>query len=99
MQSTTIQTPDGKSVEYPSRLLTVKQTEEAHPAFKGRIRSFILRADLNAPDYAGLRDAVVRLGRSVYIDEGPFLAWLSTRRAAPPVAPRNPHGRGGKTTR
>ena len=58
-----------------------------------------LRADLNAPDYAGLRDAVVRLGRSVYIDEGPFLAWLSTRRAAPPVAPRNPHGRGGKTTR
>lgn len=96
--ATTIHAPDGQPVEYPARLLTVRQTEDAHPAFKGRLRTFILHADLNAPDYAGLRDAVIRLGRSVYIDEGRFLSWLHTRRGAPPAAPRNPHGRGGKVT-
>lgn len=93
---TTIATPDGQPVEYPARLLTVAQLETAHPALKGRVRGFILRADLASPDYVGLRDAVVRLGRSVYIDERPFLAWLHTRRGAPPERARNPTGRGGK---
>ena len=94
--STTIAALDGQPVQYPARLLTVNQLEEAHPALKGRVRGFILRADLGAPDYAGLRDAVVRLGRSVYVDEVPFLAWLHSLRGAPPARPRNPHGRGGK---
>jgi len=93
---TTIQAQDGQSVEYPARLLTVSQLEERHPALKGRTRAFILRADLNDADYVGLRDAVVRLGRSVYLDEVRFLLWLDSHRGAPPAQPRNPDGRAGK---
>ena len=94
--STTIHAPDGQPVEYPARIVTVKQFEANNPGFAGRTRGFILRADLNDPDYAGLRDAIVRLGRSVYVDEPRALAWLHTRRGTPPARPRNPHGRGGK---
>ena len=57
--ATTIHAPDGQAVEYPACLLTVAQLEERHPGVKGRVRGFILRADLNAPDYAGLRDAII----------------------------------------
>jgi hypothetical protein len=94
--TTKIQAPDGQPVEYPARLLTVAQLEQAQPALKGRVRGFVLRADLNIPDYAGLRDAIVRLGPSVYIDEPRFNSWLNTRRGTAPNGPRNPHGRAGK---
>ena len=94
--STTIHAPDGQPVEYPARITTIKQFEAENPGFEGRTRGFILRADLNDPDFAGFRDAVIRLGRSVYIDVPKALAWLQTRRGAPPARPRNPHGRGGK---
>ena len=93
---TTIKTPDNQEVDYPARLLTIAQLEEAHPGFKGRTRGYILRADLNSPDFAGLRDAVVRMGRSVYVDELRFLGWTMSRRAAAPDKARNPHGRAGK---
>ena len=78
------------------RLITVPQAVERHPAFEGRIRGFIVRADRQEPDYAGLRAAIVRIGRSVYLDEYKFLDWVDSRRAAAPDAPRNPHGRAGK---
>jgi len=97
--ATTIHAPDGQAVEYPACLLTVAQLEERHPGVKGRVRGFILRADLNAPDYAGLRDAIIRLGRSVYIDEVRFLAWLRMLAGAPPEPSRNPHGRAGKSVK
>lgn len=96
MPSTSISTPDGARVEYPACLVTVSQLEERHPALKGRVRSFILRADLGSPDYACLRDAIIRLGRSVYIDEPKFLEGLRTHAGKPAAAPRSPHGRGGK---
>ncbi len=96
MLTTTIHAPDGQPVEYPARLLTVAQLEAAHPAINGRLRSWILRSDLNDPDYAGLQGAIIRLGRSVYVDEVLFLAWLRSRSGLPAARPRNPRGRGGK---
>ena len=93
---TTVEMPDGQAVEIPARIITVAQTEERHPAVKGRLRGFILRADLGDPDYDKLREAVIRLGRSVYIDESRFLAWMRSHAGAAPAQPRNPHGRGGK---
>lgn len=96
---TTIHAPDGQPVEYPARIVTVNQLEEKHTALKGRVRQFILRADLAAPDYVGLRDAVIRLGRSVYIDEVRFLDWFRGHSGNPPAQARNPHGRGGKNSR
>ena len=94
--TTTIQSTDGQPVEYPARLVTVSQLEAAHPALKGRVRGFLVRADWSQPDYQGLREAVVRIGRSVYIDEPRFLGWVTSHRAAGPATPRNPHGRAGK---
>lgn len=96
MQTTVVETQHGTSIEYPSRLLTVTQTEEAHPATKGHLRTWIVKADCGNPDFLGLRDAVVRLGRSVYIDEPFFVAWLRSRAGVPPAPSRNPHGRAGK---
>lgn len=96
VHATTIHTPDGKAVDFPACLVTVKQIEERHPALAGRVRGFILRADLNDPDYAGLRDAVIRLGRSVYIDEPQFIAAMRAHAGRPASPPRSPHGRAGK---
>lgn len=81
--------------EASTRLLTKKQLAERHPALAGRIPHFVVRADRGDPDYVGLRRAIVRIGRSVYIDEPPFEHWLNTLRGAAPDQPRNPHGRGG----
>lgn len=97
--ATIIPMPDGQPVEIPARLSTVAQIEDRHPGVKGRIRGFILRADLRDPDYDGLRDAVIRLGRSVYIDESRFLAWMRTHTGTPPARPRNVDGRAGKSRR
>lgn len=91
-----IEALDGQPVDYPSRLLTVAQLEEAHPALKGRVRGYIVRADYNSGGFDGLRDAVVRIGRSVYIDEPRFLGWVQSHRGAAPALPRNPDGRAGK---
>lgn len=84
-----------------ARLLTVAQLEAAHPGFKGRLRSFILRADADIPGYSGLRAAVVRPGggRSVYIDEVRFLEWLDRHRGAAPSPSHNPDGRGAQKKR
>ncbi len=76
--------------------LTVAQFEEKHPATKGRMRQWIMRADLNLPDFAGLSEAVVRVGRSVILDESCVLKWLESRKGQPKSKARNPHGCVGK---
>src|SRR5947207_1515526 len=50
-------------------LLTVPQIEEKHPALKGRMRTWIHRADCGDPEFAWLRIAVVRIGRSVFVSD------------------------------
>jgi len=77
----------------PIRALTVPQTEEQHPGFKGRLREMIKRAYSNDPDYAWLRFCIIRLGRSLYIDDIRFRESLYQRTALPPAAARNPEGR------
>ena len=72
----------------PMRLLTVEQTEEAHPALKGRLRQMIHRADADDPDFRGLRRAIVRIGRSVFVDEVKFRLFLYERSALPPAPSR-----------
>jgi hypothetical protein len=94
--TTPIATPSGETLEYPARLVTVSQYETKNPGLKNRMRGYILRADLNSPDFAGLREAIVRIGRSVYLDEPRADSWLNTRRSCSPTRPRNPHGRAGK---
>src|SRR5688572_29911012 len=84
----------GKQVE--GRILTVPQIEERHPALKGRMRGYILRADLGLSQYVGLADAVIRVGRSVMLDEVAVLKWLEGRKHQPRSRARNPHGRPGK---
>lgn len=77
-------------------ILTVAQFEGKHQATKGKLRRYIMCADAGLEEFDGLRDAVLRIGRSVFIAEDRVLAWLSTRAAQPPAPARNPHGRGGK---
>ncbi len=77
------------------RLLTVEQIEEAHPALRNRTRAWIHRADANDPDFAGLRLAVVRVGRSIFIDEIRFREFLYQRSAMPPSPSRRSSAKGG----
>ena len=70
------------------RLLSVGQIEEAHPALKGRLRQWIHRADARDPDFAGLSLAVVRVGRSIFIDEVRLREFLYQRSAMPPAPSR-----------
>lgn len=76
-------------------VLTVRQFEDKHTGTKGRMRGYIFRADLGVPDFEGLRGAVIRVGRTVLLDEGAVLAWMGTRTQQPKGAARNPHGRAG----
>jgi hypothetical protein len=70
------------------RLLTVEQTEANHPALKDRARRWINRADAGDPDFIGLRRAIVRIGRSLFINEFALAEWLSQRAAMPPAPSR-----------
>ncbi len=57
-----------------TKLLTVRQVCEAHPAFtEGGLRFLIFKSASNGLDAAG---AVIRIGRKVLIDETAFLAWV-----------------------
>lgn len=87
--------------EGPARgpFLTVNQFEQRHPATRHRVRGWIMRADLNLPDFTGLSDAVIRIGRSVMLDEAAVLNWLESRKHQPKSRPRNPHGCIGKSKR
>lgn len=75
--------------------VTVSQFEEANPGVRNRVRGFIMRADLGLAEYAGLAEAIIRVGRSVLIDEAAAVRWLQSRARQPKSAPRNPHGRAG----
>jgi hypothetical protein len=71
-------------------LLTVKQVEERHPGLAGRLRQWIHRADCGDPEFALLRPAIVRIGRSVFISEPHFRAFVGEHRGTiPPAPPRN----------
>lgn len=87
----------GGSFEGP--ILTVSQFEERHPGTRGRLRKFILRADLGMSAYQDLASAIIRLGRSVMLDEARVLSWLHTRTNQTRSPARNPHGRAGKRGR
>jgi hypothetical protein len=71
------------------RLLTCDQVEEAHPAFnKQKLRTLISKADNGDPNFADFKAAIVRVGRSVFIDDVRFRAILSARRNLPPAPSR-----------
>jgi len=70
------------------RALTVKQIEAAHPGVQDRLRSWIHRADSGDPEFAGLRHAVIRVGRSVLVDELRFVEFLRQRSLIPPSPDR-----------
>ena len=76
----------------PLRLFTVNQLEAAHPGVAGRVRGWIKRADAGDPAFIALRRAVVRVGRSVLLDEIKFRDFCYQRSAAPPTPGRNPEG-------
>jgi hypothetical protein len=61
-----LQSLDGTPFDYPDGgpVLTVAQFEERHIGLKGRTRGLIARSEFN-PDLALIRDAVIRIGRSV----------------------------------
>jgi hypothetical protein len=84
----------------PSRgpFLSVPQFEERHPGFRGRTRRLIFEADNGEPECIGLRPAIIRLRRSVLIDEALFLQWLVSHAAMPKSPARDPHGRAGKAS-
>lgn len=73
-----------------SRLVacTVKQIEERNPGVAGRLRGWIHRADSGDAEFAWLRLAVIRVGRSVLIDELRFIDGLRQRSAIPPAPDR-----------
>jgi hypothetical protein len=77
-------------------ILRIQQFEERHPGTKGRMRHYILHADSGCAGYEGLRSCVIRIGRSVMLDEAGVLEWLATHSGQPASPPRNPHGRTGK---
>lgn len=70
------------------RLLTVAQMEAAHPGVERRLRGWIFRADAGHPDFEWLRPCVVRIGRSVLLDDRRFSVSLSRRAALPPAPSR-----------
>src|SRR5690242_4372273 len=70
------------------RLQTVEQVESRHPALAGRLRHWIHKADAGHPSFIGLRRAVVRIGRSLFINEFALDDWLSQRAAMPPAPSR-----------
>jgi hypothetical protein len=75
------------------RLITVKQAEEKHPGFEGRLRSWIHRADCGDPEFAGLRLAIVRIGRSLFLSDDFLNLFIEDRRGGGTPAPARSPGR------
>ena len=70
------------------RLRTIRQFADAHVAFsEARLRNLIFNA---VPRHSsrgvlpanGLAEALVRIGRRVYIDEAKFFGWIEAQRKA-----------------
>ena len=72
----------------PIRVFTIDQIEAEHPGLKGRIRQWIARADASDPDFRWLKLAVIRVGRSVFVDDVKFRDGLHQRAAMPPAPSR-----------
>ena len=70
------------------RLLTVSQAEDKHPAMQGKARDWIRRADAGNPDYVSLRRAIVRVGRSVFLNDYALTEFFYQRSAMPPASSR-----------
>jgi hypothetical protein len=79
----------------PVRAYSIEQIEAEHPGIRGRLRTCIHRADSGDPELSWLRFCVIRIGRSVLIDEVRFRDSLYQRTAIP-AAPsrRNSRGQG-----
>ena len=72
----------------PLCAVTVKQLEARQPGIAGRVRGWIHRADAGDAAFAWLRPAVIRIGRSVLIDELRFVEGLRQRTEIPPAPDR-----------
>jgi hypothetical protein len=72
----------------PLRAYSVDQIEAEHPGVKGRMRTWIKRADAGDPDFAWLKFCVIRVARSVLIDEIRFRDSLYQRTAIPAAPSR-----------
>jgi hypothetical protein len=70
------------------RAYSVDQIEAEHPGTKGRLRQWIKRADAGDPDFAWLKFCVIRVGRSVLIDDIRFRDSLYQRTAIPAAPSR-----------
>ena len=80
----------------PIRAFTVDQIEAEHPGIKGRLRAWIHRADAGDPDFRWLTFCIIRVARSVLIDEVRFRDSLYQRTAIP-AAPSRASSRSGDT--
>jgi hypothetical protein len=67
---------------------SIDQIEAKHPGVKDRLRQWIKRSDSDDPDYAWLKFCVIRVGRTVLIDEVRFRDSLYQRTAMPPAPSR-----------
>ena len=67
---------------------TVKQEEAKHPGVQGRLRAWIHRADAGDPALALLKLAIIRVGRSVLIDDLRFTEFLRQQSIIPPAPSR-----------
>lgn len=87
--------PRAPVAEAPLRAFTVQQVEDLHPGVKGRLRQYIFRAGAGHPDYAWLKPAILRVGRTVLIDEPLFAAGLRQRSGKSPAPDRRGGSRDG----
>ena len=72
----------------PMRAVTTEQIEVEHPGVKGRLRTWIRRADAGDPEFAWLKFCIIRIGRSVFLDDVRFRDSLYQRTAIPPAPSR-----------
>jgi hypothetical protein len=72
----------------PIRAYSVDQIEAEHPGTKGRMRTWIKRADAGDPEFAWLKFCVIRVARSVLIDDVRFRDSLHQRTAIPAAPSR-----------
>jgi len=72
----------------PLRAYSIDQIEAEHPGVKGRLRQWIHRADAGDADFAWLKFCVIRVARSVLIDEVRFRDSLYQRTAIPAAPSR-----------
>lgn len=86
-QRTARRHPLEESPPPPIRAYSIDQIEAEHPGIKGRLRQWIKRADAGDVAFAWLKRCVIRVERSVLIDEIRFRDSLYQRTAMPP-APR-----------